>query len=288
MVIKRIFMKNIRVLILGAICGAALLLVAKADAQDAKQGIATIVRIHGTATYTAGDGTWQPLSVGTALGAGAAIKTDPGSTVDIVLSDKVAHAPLGTVNALGVVLIDNSGGPVHPANTYNGSVQQNVIRMAGGTTLAIDKLNFTDTGADTVSDTELDLQSGKIFGSVKKLSAMSKYEIKTPVGVAGIRGTKFVLGSDGTAGCDTGSIVLSFSGGNLAGQTIVVNGGLVYDPTTNQILPISGNTLSEEDQATLAAFNNELKNYTAVQTNPTAYNFTPSISPDKSTTASAD
>lgn len=259
-------MKNIRVLILGAICGAALFLVAKADAQDAKQGIATIVRIHGTATYTAGDGTWQPLAVGTTLGAGAVIKTDPDSTVDIVLSDKVAHAPLGTANAPGVVLIDNSGGPVHPASTYNGSVQQNVIRMAGGTTLAIDKLTFTDTGADTVSDTELDLQSGKIFGSVKKLSAMSKYEIKTPVGVAGIRGTKFVLGSDGTAGCDSGSIVLSFSGGNLAGQTIVVNSGLVYDPTTNQILPISGNTLSEEDQATLAAFNKELQNYTPEST----------------------
>jgi hypothetical protein len=266
MVIKRIFMKNIRVLILGAICGAALFLVAKADAQDAKQGIATIVRIHGTATYTAGDGTWQPLAVGTTLGAGAVIKTDPDSTVDIVLGDKVAHAPLGTANAPGVVLIDNSGGPVHPASTYNGSVQQNVIRMAGGTTLAIDKLTFTDTGADTVSDTELDLQSGKIFGSVKKLSAMSKYEIKTPVGVAGIRGTKFVLGSDGTAGCDSGSIVLSFSGGNLAGQTIVVNSGLVYDPTTNQILPISGNTLSEEDQATLAAFNKELQNYTPEST----------------------
>jgi FecR protein len=259
-------MKNMRVLILGAICGAALLLVAKADAQDAKQGIATIIRIRGTATYTTGDGTWQPLAVGATLGAGAVIKTDPDSAVDIVLSDKVAHAPFVTANAAGVVAIDNSGGPVRPATSYNSTVQQNVIRMAGGTTLAIDKLTFTDTGADTVSDTELDLQSGKIFGSVKKLSAMSKYEVKTPVGVAGIRGTTYVLGSDGGAGCGSGSLVLSFSGGSLAGQTIVVNGGLTFDPATGQILPISGNTLSEADQATLAAFNKELQNYTVEST----------------------
>jgi hypothetical protein len=259
-------MKNIRMLVLGAICGVALLFVAKADAQDAKQGIATIVRISGTATYTTGDGNWQPLSVGATLGAGDVIKTDPDSTVDIVLSDKVAHAPLGTANVAGVVAIDNSGGPVHPANAYKGAVQQNVIRMAGGTTLAIDKLTFTDTGVDTVSDTELDLQSGKIFGSVKKLSAMSKYEVKTPVGVAGIRGTTYVLGSDGSAGCDGGSVVLAFTGGTFSGQTIVVNAGLSYDPVTNQITPLSTSNLTPIELQTLANFNKILATYNVENT----------------------
>lgn len=272
-------MKNMRMLVLGTICGVALLFVAKADAQDAKQGIATIVRISGTATYTTGDGNWQPLSVGATLGAGDVIKTDPDSTADIVLSDKVASIPRNA-NITGVVVIDNSGGPVHPANAYKGAVQQNVIRMAGGTTLAIDKLTFTDTGVDTVSDTELDLQSGKIFGSVKKLSAMSKYEIKTPTGVAGIRGTTFVLGSDGSGGCDSGSMVLSFSGGPLAGQTIVVNAGLSYDPTTNQITPLSSSNLSPAELATLAAFNKTLAAYTVVETSPTTTSLQSSLSPD--------
>ncbi len=65
------------------------------------------------------------------------------------------------------------------------------------TTLGIDKLTITDTGADTVSDTELNLKKGKIFASVKKLSGASQYLIKLPSGIAGVRGTKFSISADG-------------------------------------------------------------------------------------------
>jgi hypothetical protein len=64
-------------------------------------------------------------------------------------------------------------------------VEQNVVRLSGGTTLKIDTLTVSDTGADTVSDTELDLQAGRIFASVKKLSDTSKYLVKIPNGIAG-------------------------------------------------------------------------------------------------------
>jgi len=55
--------------------------------------------------------------------------------------------------------------------------------------LSIDKLTVDQTGVDTISDTQLDLKAGSIFGTVKKLAVGSKYEVKIPNGVAGIRGT---------------------------------------------------------------------------------------------------
>ncbi len=65
--------------------------------------------------------------------------------------------------------------------------------MQADTVLAIDKLLISNTGVDAVSDTELDLRQGTIFGNVKKLSATSQYLIKIPNGIAGVRGTTFII-----------------------------------------------------------------------------------------------
>ena len=69
------------------------------------------------------------------------------------------------------------------------AAEQNIVRMWENTLLGVDKLTFTQTGADVVTETQLDLKAGHIFGMVKKMSAASKYEVKIPNGVAGIRGT---------------------------------------------------------------------------------------------------
>jgi hypothetical protein len=63
------------------------------------------------------------------------------------------------------------------------------MRLEESGTLIIDKFTLTETGADTVADIQLNLPEGTILGNVNKLSAASKYEIKVPNGVAGIRGT---------------------------------------------------------------------------------------------------
>ena len=59
--------------------------------------------------------------------------------------------------------------------------------------LAIDRVSATDTGADRVTETELDLRTGSIFFSVKKQAAASRFEIKFPNGIAGIRGTSGIV-----------------------------------------------------------------------------------------------
>jgi hypothetical protein len=76
--------------------------------------------------------------------------------------------------------------------------------------LAIDKLTAEDTGTDMVTETQLDLRAGRITGSVKKLSAASRYEIKFPTGVAGIRGTLYSITSGGVVQVGLGSVVVSY------------------------------------------------------------------------------
>ena len=120
-----------------------------------QQGKAEVRAIKGSATYAIGGGAAMPLKVGTVLPPGATVQTGAGSVVDLFLG--------------------NSAG---------------VVRVAENTTLGLDKLTITDTGADTVIENQLNLKEGTMLFNVNKLSAASKYEIKLPNGVAGIRGTQ--------------------------------------------------------------------------------------------------
>src|SRR5262249_41571943 len=54
----------------------------------------------------------------------------------------------------------------------------------------LEKLTLTETGVDTAVDVQLHLPEGEMYFNVNKLSKASRYEIKLPTGVAGIRGTK--------------------------------------------------------------------------------------------------
>jgi len=100
-----------------------------------------------------------------------------------------------------------------------------VVRLVENTTLGIDKLNFEDTGVDTVIETQLDLKSGRILGIVKKMAATSKYEIKTPNGVAGIRGTEYDITATSVVRVVSGSMVVVYVKSDGTVVTQVVNAG---------------------------------------------------------------
>jgi FecR protein len=260
-------MKNTQSLILAALCGAALLFAATASAQSVQQGVATVVRVHGTASYSTGGGMWMPLKAGVVLHEGAVIKTDPDSTADIALGETAITSFQQTVPINAFPTFGKSPG------VMNAVAQQNVIRMSGDSVLAIDKLTFSNMGVEPVSDTELDLRSGKIFGSVKKLSAMSRYEVKTPTGVAGIRGTSYTIESDGTVTCYEGSVEVSYV---INGQTVVVTvgAGYKYTPATQQLiyLPPAGTTVEQ-----WAAANTPTVVYKEGITTPVAFTTTTTI-----------
>jgi hypothetical protein len=189
-------MKKIQALLAAAICGIIFSFAVNASAQD---GYATVVRVAGIASYSLGDDVWHPLLAGKYLPVGAVIRTGHNGVVDVVLGKAVGISPA-------------ADSPIRGMTGFKPSAEQNVIRLTPETTLAIDKLTTTDTGADTVSDTELDLKKGTIFASVKKLSGASQYLIKLPSGIAGVRGTKFSISANGdTAVFEShgGGVVLS-------------------------------------------------------------------------------
>ena len=239
-------MKHIQTLALMALCGVVLMFANSVSAQSTKQGIVTVVRIQGEARYSAGDNVWHPLVAGKVLRPGAVIQSAADSTVDIVLGVlpvQVAY-PNSTTQPAGLA---NAADPnVRGYIVYNPKVSQNVIRMYGNTVLAVDKLTLSDTGVDAVGDTELDLRAGKIFLTVKKLSAMSQFEVKIPNGVAGIRGSSGFIGADGVVQWKTGQMVFAWTGPN--GQQFgpfIINGGFGYNPQMDtQPVPLSPEVLT--------------------------------------------
>jgi len=65
------------------------------------------------------------------------------------------------------------------------------VRLTNNTTLQIPTMSYVGSAREGDTTTMLNLVSGSILGNVKKISANSRYEIVTPHGVAGIRGTDF-------------------------------------------------------------------------------------------------
>ena len=142
-------------------------------------GRAEVRGVKGSATYSTNGGPAKPLRVGVILRSGYTIRTGSNSTVDLFLG-----------------------------------VSAGIVRVAENSTVAFDKLTLTDTGADTAVEVQMHLPDGEMYFKVNKLSKASRYEIKLPTGVAGIRGTK---------GC------LSFRrAGSLKPPITLLEGRLVY------------------------------------------------------------
>lgn len=227
-------MKYLQTLITVAVGGAVLALGSiSAVAQSVKPCMVTVVRIQGQARYSLGNKTWHPLVVGKILRAGAIIQSAANSKVDLVLSGNPIAMPqaVPTPTKLSLAADPNVRGFV----AYKPSAQQNVIRMFGNSVLAVDKLTVTDTGVDTVGDTELDLRAGGIFLNVKKMSATSQFIIKIPDGVAGIRGSTIDLQLDPAGhlvffAVGKGSAVLSYIPSGGTANTEVLNGPSEYTP----------------------------------------------------------
>ncbi|MDR0352261.1 MAG: FecR domain-containing protein [Opitutaceae bacterium] len=133
-------------------------------------GAILVIRVTGEAYATGPDGAARtPLAKGARVVAGQTIVTDRNASVMLVLS--------------------------------NGAT----LTIAGGSELAVEEFSqqpFADSfrvteisREPTSSTTDLHLKRGEIISSVKKLNTEggSNFRIKTPVGVAGIRGTTFRL-----------------------------------------------------------------------------------------------
>ena len=229
-------MKETRSLISRLVVGAiALAMVSSLSAQTISS--AKVVRIKGPARYTTGNNIWQPLSVGAVVQPGTVIQTstERGSFVDLVLGDEGAVVAQPVIYRPAIV-----SSLALSSTSYQPSADQNVVRIWENSALGIDKLTSMQTGAESVTETQLDLKAGRITGTVKKMSAASKYEVKLPNGVAGIRGGTYDITADGIIKVYVGSVVVATvdaKTGNVVTQ--VVSGGQQYDTRSNQLTPLS-------------------------------------------------
>jgi hypothetical protein len=204
------------------VCVVALLAVATMTAQAAQERMAKVVRIKGSARASTGNNVWQPIKVGDTLGSGMIIQTAASSAVDIVFAEALDAAPKTSTSDYA---------------SFSPTVQRDIIRVQPDTVIAIEKLSATDAGGETVTETQLDLRSGRIIGSVNKVSAASTFEIKIPNGVAGIRGTLFSISALGVISVISGSVAAATPTPN-GPKVEVVQAGFEYDIPTGKISPI--------------------------------------------------
>jgi hypothetical protein len=120
-----------------------------------KEGKATVRSVHGTVQYMENNA-WLPAKPNMKFDAGITIRTGADGVADISIN--------GTSSA---------------------------VRLTNNTTLQIPAMSYIGSVREWDTTTRLNLVTGSILGNVKKISASSRYEIITPHGVAGIRGTDF-------------------------------------------------------------------------------------------------
>ena len=193
----------------GAAVGVALVLLAARAGAEVIPQVVQVIQIKGSARYATDNKNWHTLRQGDILQPGVVIQTATHSTVDIQVADRDSTAGFQPVSEGG------ASPYVPPPSSLGNATEEakfNVVRIFESSVLSVDKLLVERTGVDEVADTQLDLRAGHIMGNVKKLSAASKYEIKIPNGVAGIRGSFYHLWASGKLNMLSGSAILALVG----------------------------------------------------------------------------
>lgn len=180
-------------------CGIALCTVLATNVQ-AEPGSAKVQAIKaGSAQYSEDGVAFNPLQVGAVLQEGATIKTDSLGVVDLNLG---------------------KNGPW--------------LRLTPATTLALTMLGVDKGAGETIIDTELGLSTGCVLGEVKKMSASSRYEVKTPVGSAQIHAGKYQLCATGRLIVEEGEANFNFApAGATSATPYKVPAEYMFDPTLN-------------------------------------------------------
>ena len=160
---------------MAGLLAAGFLSTAQAETRD---GQALVQAVSGEATMLVDGGKWLPLQPGQLLKTGAVVKTGAKSRADLFLG-------------------------------VNGSL----LRLAADTELKFSRLTVEISPIEPIAKTEMELRSGRVIGNVRKLPMGSSYVIKTPMGVADIKGTVYDI--------------------NTNGELIVLSGKVKYTDRTN-------------------------------------------------------
>jgi len=189
--------------------GAALLAVTAVAQAAVEKGAAKVTMLTGAPEVSVDGATWKSLKKGEVLREGTLIRTSGSAAADLDLG-------------------------------RNGSK----LRVMPGSTVSLASLTYEETGTETIISTLIDLKQGRVLGHVQKLSAASKYEVKTPKAVSGIRGTRFDISAEGNVVVAEGSAVVVAFREDGSTITRVVNANEVFSQASGAVAPATEEDLS--------------------------------------------
>ncbi len=184
---------------------AAVVLAVVAQAADLAPGPVSAGKVKGDASYMLAGTTQEiKLTAGTAIPQGAVIKTGPGSIVVVVFGSG-STASIRPNSEVEITKFEQElfAGPL-PAN-----------------------------GEPSVSNTQIKIMDGEVVSDVAKLKKGSEFVVTTPVGAAGVRGTKFSVRFNASTGrfvvrVAEGGVLFR---GNVDGTVRDIRGGSGFDGT---------------------------------------------------------
>jgi len=170
-----------------------------AFSSDVLSGELHIKSVQGAVSYSMDHSAWAELKPGMDLGPGAELKTGPGSTADLEFE-------------------------------YSGTV----LRLRPDSSLELTRLDEEVVEANVITETSLNLKSGSLIGSQRKLSKPSTFTIVTPNGSATIRGTEYLVTAGGNVSCFRGEVAVNASrqGSPVSAK---VPAGFTFNPGTCQV-----------------------------------------------------
>jgi hypothetical protein len=175
------------------------LISAEFDAQDGK---VLVQSLSGQATAIDLAGKRTDLASGSYVTSGATIETGANSAVDLLFE-------------------------------YNGTA----LRLAPNSRLQLSKLVRQQSGKDLFTETDLKLLSGSVIGSQRKLNGPSSFDIQFPGGVARIKGTEYIVRSDGAVTVLSGVVTVNYNlPGNGGDVRVTIAAGQSFNPATGQVV----------------------------------------------------
>jgi hypothetical protein len=168
---------------------------------EIQSGELRINSIQGTVTCSTDHSAWFKAKPDLVLHSGAILKTGSGSCADLVLD-------------------------------YSGTV----LHMAPDSLLELARLDKEMAGENVVIDTSLNLKSGSIVGSQRKLAKPSKFEITAPGVVATIRGTEYAVCAAGGVTCFSGAVSINYNSPNGSSVAAQVPAGCSFNPDSGKVL----------------------------------------------------
>ena len=195
-------------------------------AADTQSSPVQIKNVIGHATYSTDGKTWSSLKKDSLLEHGSTIKTDADGSVDFILQ-------------------------------YSSTV----LRLTASSELGFARLSHTPVEEVVITDTTLNLKSGAIVGSQRKLSHLSRFNIVTPDGEARIVGTEYLVRADGAVTVLSGEVTLNYNMPKNGGSVkVTVGPGQSFDPATGKVV-----------STTTAFLNNIIADVDSVRNNAETY-----------------